>query len=107
MNLFRLETMVKGWFAGNFTPTAYHTENFEACYRVHPKGEQWETHYHKESTEINLLISGEMTLQGKTLKGGDIFIIHPYEIADPIFLEDCAIVCIKTPAAKDDKYVVE
>ena len=104
MNIFKLSDMQNGWYAGNFKPTAFKTELFESCYRVHKKGEHWDTHFHKEATEVNLLISGKMKLQGKTLVDGDIFILSPYEIADPIFLEDCAIMCIKTPAAKNDKF---
>ena len=37
---------------------------------------------------------------------GDVFIIHPYEIADPLFLEDCKIMVIKTPSVPGDKYLV-
>jgi hypothetical protein len=56
-------------------------------------------------TEINLLIKGKMTMQGKTLESGDIFIVEPWEITDPIFLEDCEIICVKTPS-NNDKQVI-
>ena len=99
--------MTKGWFVGSFTPSAFQTDKFEACYRIHPKGEKWDTHYHKEATEINLLIEGHMIMQGEELNSGDIFIVHPYELSDPEFLEDCKIVCIKTPGTLNDKYSVK
>ena len=77
--------MKGGWFIGDFEPTAYKTKDFEVSYKTHVKDEKWDHHYHTIVTEINLIISGEMILQGKTLKENDIFILEPYEIADPQF----------------------
>jgi len=99
--------MTKGWFIGDFEPAAFKTQDFEVSWRIHPKGEHWETHYHKEATEINLLIKGSMTIQNQHLTSGDIFILDPEEIADPVFLEDCEVLCIKTPSVPDDKYIVK
>ena len=96
--------MKGGWFVGNFEPTAYKTENFEVCYKEHPKGDEWDTHYHKKGTEINYLLEGKMTIQDTELNSGDIFILYPYEIADPIFLEDCKLIIIKTPSIPGDKF---
>jgi hypothetical protein len=48
-----------------------------------------------------------MNLSGTHLKEGDIFILHPGELAVPEFLEDCEIVCVKTPSVKGDKYIIE
>ena len=56
--------------------------------------------------EINYLVKGRMTIQNTELNEGDIFIFNPYEIADPIFLEDCTVVIIKTPSVPGDKYVI-
>ena len=42
-----------------------------------------------------------MILQGKKLISGDIFILKPYEIADPEFLEDCEMIAVKTPSKND------
>lgn len=106
MKVFHMKNMKNGWFAGSFEPTAFDTDLFEACYRVHPKGEKWDIHYHREATEINVLIKGKMTMQGKELESGDIFIVTPYEISDPVFLEDCEIICIKTPGVLKDKFSV-
>lgn len=47
-----------------------------------------------------------MTIQGKNIIPGDIFILHPGEIADPDFLEDCKIVVIKIPSIPSDKFEV-
>jgi hypothetical protein len=47
-----------------------------------------------------------MILQGKTLVAGDIFKLEPYEIADPVFITECEIVCVKTGSINDKISVV-
>ena len=106
MKICKFKDMKEGWFVGDFEPTAYKTKDFEVCYKKHFKGEKWDTHYHKQGTEINLLISGHMIIQNKELHTGDIFILYPYEIADPVFVEDCTLIIIKTVSGINDKYIV-
>jgi len=98
--------MLRGWFVGDFKPTAFRTKKFEVGYLKHKKNENWPTHFHKKSVEINLLIEGAMKIKGKILKKGDIFILDKKEVADPIFLKDCSIVCIKIPSLPNDKYII-
>lgn len=107
MKIDRIENMKGGWFVGNFEPSAYSTDKFEVSYKFHPKGEVWDTHYHTEVTEINYVVRGKMLLQNKELIQGDIFTLYPFEIADPVFLEDCEIVCVKTPSINDKVSVVK
>mgnify|MGYP003132400480 CR=1 FL=1 len=106
MKINALKKMKGGWFVGDFYPRATESKEVEVSYKKHPKGEKWDTHYHEHVTETNLLVRGEMIIQGKKLIAGDIFVLEPYEIADPQFIEDCEIVCVKTPAIKNDKIVV-
>jgi quercetin dioxygenase-like cupin family protein len=106
MEVSRFENYKDGWFVGDFFPSAYKTNLFEVCYKFHKKGEVWDKHYHKVSTEINYLIEGEMIIQEKKLKSGDVFVIHPYEIADPEFISDCKLIIIKTPSSTKDKYTI-
>jgi quercetin dioxygenase-like cupin family protein len=101
-----MKDMKGGWFIGNFEPTVYKTDQFEVCYKHHNKGEQWDTHFHKEGTEINYLVKGKMIIQNKELIEGDIFILKPYEVADPLFLEDCTVLIIKTPSIPGDKFII-
>ncbi len=101
MKLYRIEDMKSGWFIGGFEPTAYHTKDVEVNYRIHKKGEYWDKHYHTEVVEITLLIKGRMKMQDKELVSGDIFVMNPYEVADPEFLEDCETVCVKMPSIND------
>lgn len=107
MKIFNLANMFRGWFIGDFEPNVYKTKNFEVGLLTHEKGEEWPAHYHKISTEVNLLISGEMIIQGETINPGMIFVLEPYEVADPIFLKDCKVLCVKIPSVPGDKYLVE
>ncbi len=101
MKIIDLKTMKDGWYVGAFNPTAFYTNAFEINYRVHKAGEYWHPHTHTIVTEINLLIEGRMRICGEEVNTGQIFIIKPGEIAAPIFIEDCKIICTKIPSAND------
>lgn len=107
MIIDHIDNMKRGWFIGDFEPTAFKTKDFEVGYKLHKKGEIYETHYHTQTTEINLVVSGHMQMQGKELKKGDIFIVGPYEVSDPIFFEDTEVVCVKYPGIINDKICFE
>lgn len=104
MKIFDVKDMHKGWFVGDFTPTAFKTNMFEVGTTLHRSGSAWDVHTHKIATEITYLVSGKMKLQNRVLEAGAIFILEPFEIADPEFLEDCFVVVIKTPSVPGDKY---
>lgn len=106
MKVSKISDMTRGWFIGNFEPSIYKTTHLEVGILTHRKGEQWAAHYHKLGTEYNVLVSGSMKVCDTELTAGDIFVIEPYEIADPIFHEDCTIVCVKLPGNTDRKSVV-
>ena len=107
MKVMKMSEMKGGWFTGDFEPTAFRTKDFEICYKVHAKGEQWPKHYHKEATEINYLIRGRMRIGETELEQGDIFVIEPNEVADPEFHEECELIVVKTPSVIGDKYEVD
>lgn len=107
MNVTKIVDYVRGWFIGDFEPTILRTKDFEVGVLTHPKGEQWPPHYHKESVEYNVLISGKMVVQGKELNSGDVFVFEKGEIADPVFLEDCTVVCVKVPSIPSDKFEIK
>jgi len=106
MRTFDPSTMFRGWFVGDFEPSAYRTEDFEVALLVHKAGEDWPAHYHERSTEINYLLEGEMSINGTHLKAPVIFVIDRGEVADPTFHTDCRIICIKSPSAPGDKIIV-
>lgn len=107
MIIKKINDSIGGWYIGNFEKAAYKTNGFEVSFKVHKKNEIWDWHYHENLDEINLLVSGKMTIQGKEINPGDIFILEPMEIADPVFLEDCEIVCVKSPNITNDKKIVK
>jgi quercetin dioxygenase-like cupin family protein len=96
----------RGWFIGNFEPSVLKTSEFEVGVLTHLKGEVWPKHYHAVATEYNVLLSGKMRICGEVIESGDVFVLEPNEIADPEFLEDCKVLCVKTPSVKGDKYEV-
>jgi len=96
----------RGWLIGNFEPSILKTEAFEVGVLTHAKGETWAKHYHKIGTEYNVLLKGQMQICGETINEGQVFILEPNEVADPVFLEDCVVLCVKTPSVPGDKYEV-
>lgn len=107
MQMYRLEDSIGGWFIGNFENAAYKTKSAEVSYKIHKSGEKWDWHYHEHLDEINLLINGTMMIQGKLIVSGDIFILEPNELADPTFIDDCEIICVKLPNFTNDKIIVK
>jgi len=107
MNITKITDYVRGWFIGDFEPTVLRTKDFEVGVLTHYKGEKWPSHYHKDSIEYNVLVSGKMTVQGKELNSGDVFVFEKGEIADPVFLENCIIVCAKVPSLPQDKFEIK
>ena len=106
MIMKHLSEFFRGWVVGDFEPNIIRTKDFEIGILTHKKDEYWPAHYHKIATEYNILISGKMIIADRTLNSGNIFIIQPNEISEPIFVEDCTILCIKVPSAPGDKYLV-
>jgi len=104
MKTSKLDSMVRGWFIGDFEPSILKIKNFEVGILDFKKGQKKPPHYHKISTEYNVLLSGRFTTNGIDFQEGDIFIVHPYETVDPVFHTDCKILCVKVPSAPDDKY---
>ena len=106
MKVSKLEDTHRGWFIGDFEPSALRTKDFEVGILGHKKGEDWPAHIHEHCTEYNVLLQGKMTIQNQELNAGDIFVIEKNEVADPIFHEDCKVVVIKTPSIPQDKIEV-
>ena len=98
--------MKRGWFIGDFNPSVLRTSDFEVGLLTHKKNEVWPIHVHKLCIEYNLLVEGRMTINGVSISPGTIFVIDKNEISAPTFLEDCLILCVKTPSIPRDKYEI-
>ena len=99
----KLIEFTRGWLIGDFEPSVLRTKDFEVAILNHAKGEVWSKHTHFRVIEYNVLLDGKMRMHGQILNKGDVFVISPYEIADPEFLEDCRVLVVKVPSVPSDK----
>jgi len=104
--IWNIDDFVRGWFIGDFTPSIYKTNEYELGVLSHSENEKWGFHFHKEADEINFLLEGRMKLNDKIIEKNSLFVIPKNQIACPIFLKDCQIICIKVPSVPTDKYNV-
>lgn len=105
MQVFRLEDMTRGWFVGNFEPTALQTNDVEVAVKKYNKGDYEERHYHKIATELTVIVHGKVKMNGIEYGNGDIVTIIPGESTDFECLEDnTQTVVVKYPGANNDKY---
>ena len=97
--------MVKGWFVGNFEPTALLTQDVEVAVKNYKAGDYEPAHYHKIATEITVIADGEVRMNGVTYSSGDIILIEPNQATDFLAITDVITTVVKFPGAKDDKYI--
>ena len=109
----KLSEFSGGWFVGDFEPSAFRIPECEVAYKQHAKGEQYGMHYQRYAWEINYLIRGQILvrhLDGREerVKAGEVFIFPPGEryAAQPVFEEDCEVICVKSPSLPNDKVIV-
>lgn len=101
-----LGEMMKGWFVGDFSPTAYKTDACEVGVKQYSAGEYEASHYHKIATEITVVLEGQVRMMGKIWNAGDIIVLEPGEVTDFEALTDAVNVVVKVPGALNDKFVV-
>lgn len=95
----------RGWFIGNFPEAAFRTKDFEVCWQTNPRGHA-ASHYHKQITEITLIVSGRVLTNGTICSAGDIYIFEPGDISQIEYLEETEVVTIKTPSIPSDKHLL-
>ena len=81
MKKVHLNEMVKGWFVGDFTPTAFATDQCEVAVKTYKKGDSDTAHFHKSAHEITLIIEGKVIMMDSTWQKGDIIVVEPGEIS--------------------------
>jgi mannose-6-phosphate isomerase-like protein (cupin superfamily) len=107
MKKYRLsESGARGWFIGNFPEAVVQTKDFEVCWQSNPAGRRDTPHYHKVITEVQLITSGRMIINGEEFGPGDIYVSEPGEHYHARYLEDTSVVAIKFPSIPDDKYYI-
>lgn len=107
MEIAKLETMVKGWFVGNFEPSLFKTDACEVGVKHYKAGASEALHHHRVATEITCVISGRVRMCGKEWGPGDIIVLHPGDATAFEALTDACNVVVKLPGASNDKYLGE
>lgn len=102
-----MNDMVRGWFVGDFQPTAFQTDACEVGVKTYHTGDSESRHYHKIATEVTLIQSGRVRMNDVEYQAGDIIVIKPFESTDFHALEDTVTVVVKVPGARDDKFLGE
>ncbi|MFZ5875378.1 MAG: hypothetical protein ACOYXU_03105 [Nitrospirota bacterium] len=97
--------MVRGWFVGDFSPTALATQAVEVGVKSYVAGEKEARHYHKLATEVTLILSGRVRMNGVEHGSGVILVVEPMESADFEALENTTTVVVKVPGVLNDKYM--
>ena len=107
MKTAKLNSMIKGWFVGNFEPSLYKTNNCEVAVKTYKKGDKERKHFHKIATEITVVIKGKVKMFEKIFSDGDIIVVEPGEATAFEALEDTINAVVKLPGANNDKYETE
>jgi hypothetical protein len=98
--------MTGGWFIGDFKPSVLRTKKFEVGIKRHCKGDKWPAHKQLKATEYNYLAYGDLHIGKEYLQEGDIFVIPPGEVVEPVFDSNCVVVVVKVPSLPKDKVEV-
>lgn len=106
MEIFKLDSMTKGWFIGNFEPTAYKTEQCEVAVKHYNAGEIDDEHVHKLCDEITLIVKGKVQMNNAQFTDGDIILIRKNEPCKFKALEKSITVVVKSSSIKHDKYII-
>jgi hypothetical protein len=105
MKVFNLNNFIRGWFIGNFEPSILKTPDYELGVKTYRAGDYEVAHHHKLATEITVIVSGEVEMNGKKYSTNDIIIIEPFESTDFKCITDVVTVVFKTISATNDKYL--
>ena len=105
MKSAKLDEMIKGWFVGNFEPTLYKTEAVEVAVKRYRAGSHEPWHYHKIATEITVIVTGRVKMNGNEFTAGDIIVIEPGEATDFEVIDDTVTAVVKLPGCINDKYL--
>lgn len=106
MEKFSLTDMKGGWFVGAFSPTALSSSECEVACKHYKAGDHEAAHFHKIATEVTLIASGRVRMNGIEYVSGDIIRIAPGEATDFHALEATTTLVVKIPCVAGDKYLV-
>jgi quercetin dioxygenase-like cupin family protein len=104
MKRARLADMTGGWFVGDFDPSCVRTTACEVACKHYEAGQSEPRHVHRVATELTLVASGRVVMNGTIFEAGDIIVLEPGEPADFRTLEQTTTVVVKMPSIRGDKY---
>lgn len=106
MKLAKLDEMIRGWFVGDFQPTAYSTDTCEVAVKYYSAAAREALHRHAVATEITVILFGRVRMMDRECCQGDIVVLSPGEATDFEAITDCGTVVVKVPGVLDDKYLL-
>lgn len=106
MKKYLLEEMVKGWFVGDFSPTAFKTRDFEVAVKKYRAGECEAEHYHVQAIELTVVVAGKVKMCNRIFEKDDIVLLDKGEKTAFEAIEDSVTVVVKAPSVRGDKFVV-
>lgn len=104
MEVFELDEMTKGWFVGDFAPSALRTDAVEVAVKRYKAGEREDAHVHRIAVELTLVLEGSVEMGGRRVSGGQIVKLSPGEASDFHAITDTTTVVVKLPSVQGDKY---
>jgi len=107
MRRAKLSEMTRGWFVGNFEPTLYRTGEVEVAVKSYREGDCEAAHYHRIATEITVITSGTVEMNGIGYGPGDVIILEPGEVTDFRAVTEAILTVVKIPGAGNDKHFPE
>lgn len=96
----------RGWFIGPFDRAIVKTDAFEVAHGFNKAGDISPAHYHKVSTEVNLITSGCVQVNGELFRAGEGFIMEPGDPCACVYIEDTTTLVVKVPGVLGDKYLL-
>ena len=106
MEIDNISNMIKGRFIGNFEPSLFRTNDIEVAIKEYKGGDKKNAYFHKNVTEIIVVVSGQIRMFNKIWNKGSIIIAEPGDITSFEAVTDSVNVVVKIPGVNDDKYVV-
>lgn len=107
MKKFSLDKMKAGWFIGDFTPSVIRTKEFEVAIKGYNQGDYEKAHHHKIATEVTVIITGSVRMNGRVFYSGEVILIDKNEVVNFEALEDTITAVVKFPSVNNDKYLNE
>ncbi len=106
MKTFDLKDFTKGWIIGFFEDSIFKTNKYELGVKHYKAGDYEPAHFHLEATEITIIASGKVEMNGHTFVENDIIVIARGEATDFKCITDVITCVYKDKSVKNDKYLV-